>query len=123
MHKVGWSILGREKMHRVGWLTGAALSAALLVAFALGSAALAQEAGMGLDAYEDFAFSAMGLDEEDPVRYWQEKSEEQAKLKERLEEARELRLVGPGTDLTFSVEGRTFVNSAGSSCPLTARLP
>jgi aminopeptidase len=77
------------------------------------TAALAQEAGMGLDEYEDFAFSAMGLDEEDPVRYWQEKSEEQAKLKERLEEARELRLVGPGTDLTLSVEGRTFVNSAG----------
>ena len=38
---------------------------------------------------------------------------EQARLKERLEEARELRIVGPGTDLTLSVEGRTFVNSAG----------
>ena len=77
------------------------------------TAALAQEASMGLEEYEDFAFSAMGLDEDDPVRYWQEKSEEQAKLKERLEQARELRLVGPGTDLTLSVEGRTFVNSAG----------
>ncbi len=32
-------------MHRVGWIAGAALSAALLVALALGSAALAQEAG------------------------------------------------------------------------------
>lgn len=77
------------------------------------TAALAQEASMGQGEYEDFAFSAMGLDEEDPVGYWQNKSEEQAKLKERLEAARELRLVGPGTDLTLSVEGRTFVNSAG----------
>ncbi len=77
------------------------------------TAALAQEANMGLAEYEDFAFSAMGLDEEDPVRYWQEKSREQARLKERLEEARELRIVGPGTDLTLSVEGRTFVNSSG----------
>ncbi len=77
------------------------------------TAALAQEASMGLEEYEDFAFSAMGLDEDDPVRYWQDKSEEQAKLKERLEQARELRLVGPSTDLTLSVEGRTFVNSAG----------
>ncbi len=77
------------------------------------TAALAQEANMALAEYEDFAFSAMGLDEEDPVRYWQEKSEEQARLKERLEEARELRIVGPGTDLTLSVEGRTFVNSSG----------
>jgi len=77
------------------------------------TAALAQEANMGLTEYEDFAFSAMGLDRDDPVRYWQEKSMEQARLKERLEEARELRIVGPGTDLTLSVEGRTFVNSAG----------
>ena len=77
------------------------------------TAALAQEASMGLAEYENFAFSAMGLNEDDPVRYWQEKSREQARLKERLEEARELRIVGPGTDLTLSVEGRTFVNSAG----------
>ena len=77
------------------------------------TAALAQEASMGLVEYEDFAFSAMGLDEEDPVRYWQDKSGEQARLKKRLEEARELRIVGPDTDLTLSVEGRTFVNSAG----------
>ena len=77
------------------------------------TAALAQEASMGLAEYEDFAYSAMGLDEDDPVRYWQEKSREQARLKERMEEAQEIRLVGPGTDLTLSVEGRTFVNSAG----------
>ena len=32
--------------------------------------ALAQEAHMGLSEYEEFAFEAMGLDEEDPVRYW-----------------------------------------------------
>jgi aminopeptidase len=75
--------------------------------------ALAQEANMGLAAYEEFAFGAMGLNEDDPVRYWQEKSREQERLKERLEEAREIRLVGPGTDLTLSVEGRKFVNSAG----------
>lgn len=77
------------------------------------TAALAQEANMGLAEYEEFAFAAMGLNEDDPVRYWEEKSREQARLKERLEEARELRIVGPGTDLTLSVEGRTFVNSAG----------
>jgi len=75
--------------------------------------ALAQEAGMGLSEYEDFVFGAMGLNEEDPVRYWREKSAEQDRLKERLEEAREIRIVGPETDLTLSVEGRTFINSAG----------
>ena len=75
--------------------------------------ALAQEADMGLSEYEEFAFEAMGLNEEDPVRYWKDKSREQERLKERLEAAREMRIVGPETDLTLSVEGRTFVNSAG----------
>ncbi|MGB3634486.1 MAG: aminopeptidase [Rubrobacteraceae bacterium] len=75
--------------------------------------ALAQESDMGLEEYEDFVFSAMALDKEDPARFWQQKSDEQAKLKERLEQAREIRLSGPETDLTLSVEGRTFINSAG----------
>jgi aminopeptidase len=75
--------------------------------------ALAQEAGMGLSEYEEFVFEAMGLNAEDPVRYWSEKSAEQDRLKERLEGAREIRIVGPETDLTLSVEGRTFINSAG----------
>jgi aminopeptidase len=75
--------------------------------------ALAQEAGMGLAEYEDFAFGAMGLAEEDPVLFWSRKSAEQDRLKQRLEEAREIRIVGPETDLTLSVEGRTFINSAG----------
>src|ERR671914_1099479 len=75
--------------------------------------ALAQEAHMSLSEYEEFAFEAMGLNEEDPVRYWGQMSAEQERLKARLEEAREIRIVGPETDLTLSVEGRTFVNSAG----------
>ena len=75
--------------------------------------ALAQESDMGLEEYEKFVFSAMALDKDDPAKFWQEKSDEQAKLKERLEEAREIQISGPETDLTLSVEGRTFVNSAG----------
>lgn len=75
--------------------------------------ALAQEAGMGLHEYENFVFEAMGLNEEDPVLFWGQKSAEQDRLKERLEGAREIRIVGPETDLTLSVEGRTFINSAG----------
>ena len=75
--------------------------------------ALAQESEMGLEAYEDFAFGAMGLDEEDPVRFWREKAEEQGRLIERLEVAREVRIVGPETDLTLSVAGRKFLNGDG----------
>jgi aminopeptidase len=75
--------------------------------------ALAQEAGMGLLEYEEFAYAAMALNREDPARFWEEKSREQEKLKTRFESARELRIFGPETDLTLSVEGRTFINSAG----------
>jgi aminopeptidase len=75
--------------------------------------ALAQESNMSVHEYEEFVFGAMGLNEEDPVRFWSEKSREQERVKERLEAAREVRIVGPGTDLTLSVEGRKFINSAG----------
>jgi aminopeptidase len=75
--------------------------------------ALAQEAQASLSEYEEFAFGAMGLNEEDPVRYWSEKFAEQERLIGRLEEAREIRIVGPETDLTLSVAGRKFLNSAG----------
>ncbi len=75
--------------------------------------ALAQESEMGLEAYEDFAFEAMGLDEDDPVRFWRERAEEQGRLIERLEVAREVRIVGPETDLTLSVAGRKFLNGDG----------
>ncbi|CAA9465954.1 MAG: Aminopeptidase [uncultured Rubrobacteraceae bacterium] len=75
--------------------------------------ALAQEAHMNHSEYEEFVFEAMGLNESDPVRYWNDKSAEQERLIGRLEESREIRIVGLETDLTLSVEGRTFVNSAG----------
>jgi aminopeptidase len=75
--------------------------------------ALAQESEMGLEDYEEFVFEAMALNEDDPVRYWHEKAEEQGRLIERLERAREVRIVGSGTDLTLSIEGRSFMNGDG----------
>jgi aminopeptidase len=76
--------------------------------------ALAQESEMGLEEHEEFAFEAMALNEEDPVRYWRRKAEEQGRLIERLEKARQVRIVGPGTDLTLSIEGRRFLNGDGT---------
>ena len=75
--------------------------------------ALAQESEMGLDEYEEFVFEAMALGEEDPGRFWRERSDEQGRLIERLQRAREVRIVGERTDLTLSVEGRRFVNGDG----------
>lgn len=76
--------------------------------------ALAQESDMGLAEYEDFVFRAMGLNEEDPVRYWEDKAREQQRLIERLERAKEIRIAGPGTDLKLSVAGRKFINGDGT---------
>jgi aminopeptidase len=75
--------------------------------------ALAQESEMSLEEYEEFAFRAMALNKEDPPGYWREKAGEQGRLIERLESGREVRIVGPGTDLTLSVEGRKFINGDG----------
>ena len=75
--------------------------------------ALAQESEMSLADYEEFVFEAMALNEDDPVGYWREKAEEQQRLIERLEQAHEIRISGPGTDLTLSIEDRKFLNGDG----------
>src|ERR687896_982675 len=76
--------------------------------------ALAQESEMGLEEYEEFVFEAMALNEDDPVRYWREKAKEQERLIERLEQADEVRISGPGTDLTLSIKDRKFLNGDGT---------
>jgi aminopeptidase len=75
--------------------------------------ALAQESEMSLEEYEEFVFEAMALNEDDPVRFWREKAGEQGRLIEHLEKAREVRIVGPETDLTLSIDGRRFLNGDG----------
>ena len=75
--------------------------------------ALAQEAGMSDDDYATFVNGALFLDRPDPVAAWRELSARQAKLVERLSEAREIRIEADGTDLRLRVEGRTWINSDG----------
>ena len=73
----------------------------------------AQQAGMSLVDFEAFVARALFLGQPDPVRSWGELRAFQAGLIERLTPARELRIESPGTDLTLSVKGRTWVNSDG----------
>ena len=75
--------------------------------------ALAQEAGMSDDDYAAFVERALFLDRPDPVAAWRELSDRQAKLVERLSEAREIRIEADGTDLRLRVDGRTWINSDG----------
>jgi aminopeptidase len=77
------------------------------------TAAQAQEADMSLSDYADFVFAAGKLDHEDPVAAWQAQRAEQERIIDRLKVANQIRIVGPGTDLTYAVAGRTWVNCAG----------
>src|SRR5947209_876760 len=73
----------------------------------------AQDANMSLRAYEDFVYGAGLLDQEDPVAAWQALAERQQRLIDWLEGKKEFHITGPGTDLTLSVEGRTWINDEG----------
>ncbi len=77
------------------------------------TAALAQDAEMGLVEYEDFVFGACLPDPEDPVRHWREVSARQAKLVDWLKGKKTLRVEAPDVDLQMSIAGRTFVNCDG----------
>ncbi|BAA81092.2 aminopeptidase [Aeropyrum pernix K1] len=74
---------------------------------------LAQEAGMGLLEFEDFVVRALKLHEDDPVAAWKRQAEWQEKVAALLSKASELRVVSSGTDITFRVEGRIWINDDG----------
>lgn len=68
--------------------------------------AMAQLANKSLEAYEDFYFDVCTLD-------YARMSEAMNPLVERMEAADEVRIVGPGTDLRFSIKGMPAVKCAG----------
>jgi len=78
--------------------------------------ALAQQAGMATDAYRDFVYGAV-------LRDWESLAEEMGRLKQILDDGSEVRIVGEGTDLSTSIEGRTAVNSAASVAYDSHNLP
>ena len=75
--------------------------------------ASAQQAGMGTGELASFVRRATFLDRRDPAAAWGELRAMQARLVDRLADARELRIEAEGTDLRVRVEGRTWVNSDG----------
>ena len=68
---------------------------------------------MSDDDYAAFVERALFLDRPDPVAAWRELSDRQARVVERLSQAREIRIEADGTDLRLRVEGRTWINSDG----------
>jgi aminopeptidase len=75
----------------------------------------ATEAGMSMDEYSDFAFSACHADENtpDPVAHWENIRKQQLKMIESIEGHDQVRLKGANVDLTLSIKGRIFNNSYG----------
>lgn len=64
--------------------------------------AMAQDAHMSMDDFEEFYFGAV-------LRDWSLVENEMSAYAKRLTEAKTLRVVGDRTDLTMSVEGRTWI--------------
>jgi aminopeptidase len=74
----------------------------------------AQDAEMSLADYEDFVYGACHVRAgEDPVAHWRSTSAELNAHARSLEAARELRIVGPDTDLRLGVEGREWLAADG----------
>jgi aminopeptidase len=75
--------------------------------------AFAQDAEMSLAEYADFCFGACLPDLDDPVGYWRRFSSWQQQIVDWLKGKEQVRIVGPDTDLSLSVAGRTFINADG----------
>ena len=73
----------------------------------------AQEAEMGLMAYTQFVYESCGLDHDDPVAYWQEFRDRQLRYVDWLDGKKHMQVRGPGIDIEFSIEGRTWVSAHG----------
>jgi len=70
------------------------------------SHAMAQLAGTSTEAFEEFFFSVCNLD-------YSRMDRNMDPLKARMERADQVRIVGPGTDLTFSIRGMKAVKCSG----------
>lgn len=69
--------------------------------------ALAQDAEMSLEEFEDFLFKATNID-------WRREEKKQEKIAKILDKGSQVRIVGEDTDLTFSIKGRTSIKCFGT---------
>ena len=79
------------------------------------TAANAQEAGMSLEAYEQFVFGACKLFDDDPVQSWLNVRKNQQGIVDLLNQKERIRYKGDGIDINFSTAGRTWINSDGQT--------
>lgn len=73
----------------------------------------AQESKMSLTEYQDFVFSACYLNENEPVKKWEQISKDQEKIIKYLKNKNTIKLKGNDINLSYSVKGRKWINSDG----------
>jgi len=77
--------------------------------------ASAQEADMSLEEYQQFVFNACNLYDDNPEAAWLERRASQQKIVDFLNQKDKIRYVCEGTDITFSVKDRIWINSDGQT--------
>jgi aminopeptidase len=77
--------------------------------------AYAEQAGMSLEEYQDFVYSACLADQQDPIDQWQQIKIQQDAALSLFEGGDQIKLQGPNIDLALSVKGRNFINCYGIS--------
>ncbi len=76
--------------------------------------ALAQEASMSLEEYEDFVYGACFADQPDPIQCWRDLYDNQQKYVDWLKGRKHVEVHGPNIEMSLSIEGRTFINSTAT---------
>lgn len=75
--------------------------------------AFAQDAEMATGDFAEFVFNGCKLNHADPVAAWRKQAAGQQRLIDWLRDKDEVHLTGPGTDLSLSAKGRTWINADG----------
>jgi len=75
--------------------------------------AIAQEASMSLEDFQEFARHAGFLNEDDPIAHWQEINRQQEKICRYLNKKSTIRIVARDTDISLSIKDRKWINCSG----------
>jgi aminopeptidase len=78
------------------------------------TSAHAQDAGMSLSSYEDFVYSACHVETDAAAEHWRLVAASLRARATALGSVKELRILGPDTDLKVSVDGRSWISAEGT---------
>ncbi len=69
---------------------------------------------MSLSSYEDFVYSACHVDTGEAADHWRLMASSLRARAEELDSVKEIRILGPDTDLRVSVDGRSWISAEGT---------